>query len=219
MDGRRGRRLAARRCAAARGRPPDGPAPSLPPSLPRFPACVCRVRLFGIDAPETKQACTRSQGGQYLCGTGGGLWPLMQGHLLLFTCCLSVCLSCRMAGRQLASRTSHHPAPPPALSTPDQIKRNTQAGETSKEALKAKIGKAAVQCEQARRGDGRPAALPAGPGWLAGAWAALVSPPSPPSPRTPPTPSPPLLCARPCRRRTETCMAASWACARPTRPT
>ena len=27
-----------------------------------------RVRLFGIDAPETKQSCTRSKGGDYLCG-------------------------------------------------------------------------------------------------------------------------------------------------------
>lgn len=27
-----------------------------------------RVRLFGIDAPETKQSCTASKGGEYMCG-------------------------------------------------------------------------------------------------------------------------------------------------------
>jgi hypothetical protein len=27
-----------------------------------------RVRLFGIDAPETKQSCTAAKGGDYLCG-------------------------------------------------------------------------------------------------------------------------------------------------------
>lgn len=27
-----------------------------------------RVRLFGIDAPETKQSCTAGKGGEYMCG-------------------------------------------------------------------------------------------------------------------------------------------------------
>lgn len=27
-----------------------------------------RVRLFGIDAPETKQSCTANKGGEYMCG-------------------------------------------------------------------------------------------------------------------------------------------------------
>lgn len=49
-------------------------------AVPSHAACLTRqvdgnkVRLFGVDAPESKQSCSAADGSQYLCGGGTELF-------------------------------------------------------------------------------------------------------------------------------------------------